>query len=67
MIFEKVAQTAAQMIIRQNLCISVTEEKCSPKIYATAVIFKTLPKENNRPIGKNSPNLVTLVGINTRS
>jgi hypothetical protein len=24
--------------------------------------FKKLPKENNRPMGKNSPSLVTLTG-----
>jgi hypothetical protein len=28
---------------------------------ATSEIFKKLPKVNNDPIGKNSPNLVTLV------
>jgi hypothetical protein len=32
--------------------------KFSPKIY---VIFKTLPKVNNRPMGEHSPNLVTLM------
>jgi hypothetical protein len=26
---------------------------------ASFVIFKELPKESNRPIGENSPNLVT--------
>jgi hypothetical protein len=26
----------------------------------TSVIIKLLPKENNRPLGENSPNLVTL-------
>jgi hypothetical protein len=26
------------------------------------LFFKKLPKENNPPIGENSPNLVTLVG-----
>jgi hypothetical protein len=29
---------------------------------ATSVIFEKLPKkENNRPLGENSPNLVTLI------
>jgi hypothetical protein len=32
------------------------------KICATSVNFKTLTKVNNRPNGKNSPNLVTLWG-----
>jgi hypothetical protein len=36
-------------------------EKSSPKICATSVIFKTLPKENNPPLGENSPKLVTLI------
>jgi hypothetical protein len=31
-----------------------------PKCSATSVIFIKLPKVNNRPIGENSPNLVTL-------
>jgi hypothetical protein len=34
--------------------------KSSPRISATSVIFKPLPKENNIPIRENSPNLVTL-------
>jgi hypothetical protein len=33
---------------------------CSPQIGAIFVVFKELPKANNRPRGKNSPNLVTL-------
>jgi hypothetical protein len=32
------------------------ERKCT-----ASVIFKNLPKENYRPIGENSPNLVTLL------
>jgi hypothetical protein len=35
--------------------------KNGPKIWATSVIFQKLPKNNNHPIGKNSPNLVTLL------
>jgi hypothetical protein len=31
-----------------------------PQNVATFVIFKKLPKVNNRPLGENSPNLVTL-------
>jgi hypothetical protein len=29
-------------------------------VWATSVIFKKLPKINNHPMGKISPNLVTL-------
>jgi hypothetical protein len=35
-------------------------EPGSPKIQATSVISEQLPKANNYPMGKNSPNLVTL-------
>jgi hypothetical protein len=35
-------------------------KKSCPNILATFVIFKKLPKENNRTMGENSPNLVTL-------
>jgi hypothetical protein len=33
----------------------------SPSIWAISAIFKKLPKENNRLLGKNSPILVTLL------
>jgi hypothetical protein len=36
-------------------------EKSSPRIFATSVIFNQLAKVNNRPMGKNTSNLVTLV------
>jgi hypothetical protein len=36
-------------------------EKLLPKMLATSVIVKNLPKENYCPKGENSPNLVTLV------
>jgi hypothetical protein len=36
-------------------------EKGSPKILATYVIFERLPRVNNRPIGENWANLVTLI------
>jgi hypothetical protein len=35
-------------------------EKSSPKLWAISAIFQKLPKANNRPLGENSPNLVTL-------
>jgi hypothetical protein len=39
-------------------------EKSSSNIRATFVIFQNLTKVNNRRIGENSPNLVTLVKHN---
>jgi hypothetical protein len=33
----------------------------NPQIWHSFVIFKELPKENNRPIGEKAPNLVTLL------
>jgi hypothetical protein len=38
--------------------------KSSPKLRAISVIFQKLPKANNRPLGENSPNLVTLLNTN---
>jgi hypothetical protein len=35
--------------------------KSSLRICATYVVFKTLPKGNNPPIGENSPNMATLI------
>jgi hypothetical protein len=37
-----------------------TVEKSGPKIWATSVIKKELPKVKNHPTGENWPNLVTL-------
>jgi hypothetical protein len=34
-----------------------------PKFFSTPIIFKTLHKVNNRPVGENSPHLVTLTVI----
>jgi hypothetical protein len=59
-VYEKVAQSLAQTFICQNKYITGTVEKDGPKICATSLIFKPLPKVKNRPIGENSPNLVTL-------
>jgi hypothetical protein len=36
-------------------------EKSDPKGWVPSVIFKKLHKENYRPIGENSPDLVTLL------
>jgi hypothetical protein len=58
---EKIAQNVAQAIICKNLCITGTVEKVALKFALhTSVIFKTQPQVNNRPIGQNLPNLVTL-------
>jgi hypothetical protein len=37
--------------------------KSCPKACDISVIYKKLPKLNNRPIGKNSSNLATLITI----
>jgi hypothetical protein len=58
---EKVAQNVAQPIFCQNEYITGTVEKSSPTICATSVVFNKLAKENNRPVGENLPNLVTLM------
>jgi hypothetical protein len=34
--------------------------KSCPKFWATSVIFITLPKENDHPLGEKLPKLVTL-------
>jgi hypothetical protein len=59
-VYEKVTENVAKPMICQLLCTTGTMEKSSPKICATSVNFKALPKVNNRPIVENSPNLVTL-------
>jgi hypothetical protein len=56
---KKVAQNVAQPIFLSKL-IAVTVGNSSPSICATSVIFKRQPKVNNRPLGQNWPNLVTL-------
>jgi hypothetical protein len=57
---EKIAQTVAQHAFCQNQCITSATEKGSQKMWATSIILKKLPKENNRSMGYNSPVLVTL-------
>jgi hypothetical protein len=44
-----------------NTFIIYTLGKSGTKIWATSVFFQKLPKVNNRPLGENSPNLVTLL------
>jgi hypothetical protein len=60
---EKVTQTVAQPIFLIKIKTYITDivEKSGPKICATLVIFKTLLKANFCPLGKNWPNLVTLL------
>jgi hypothetical protein len=41
----------------------ILREKSSAKIWAAFAIFKKLPKVNTRPLGENSPNLVTLLRL----
>jgi hypothetical protein len=36
-------------------------EKSCPIILAISAIFEKLPEVNKRPLGENSPNLVTLL------
>jgi hypothetical protein len=43
-----------------NFLYNFTVVESSSKIWATFVIYTKQPKLNNRPIGENSPNLVTL-------
>jgi hypothetical protein len=38
-----------------------TKVKTSPTFWATSVIFINQPKESDRPLGENSPNLGTLI------
>jgi hypothetical protein len=50
----------AQAIFLPNFKNLYVKKSC-PKFEATSVIFKKLSKENNRPMGENSPYLVTLL------
>jgi hypothetical protein len=42
--------------------LSILQGKSGTKIRDTFVFFQKLPKFNNRPLGENPPNLVTLPG-----
>jgi hypothetical protein len=57
----KIAQSVAQPNYSQNYCTTFPVEKSGPKIGAPFVVHKKLPKENNRPIGENWGNLVTVL------
>jgi hypothetical protein len=56
--YEKIAQNVAQPVFTY---IIYEYEKSRTKMRATSVIFKKLSLANNRPLGENSPNLVTLI------
>jgi hypothetical protein len=57
---KKIAQTEAQSSCCQNYCIKLAVLKSSPKFGLLLLFLSNLLKVINRPIGKNSPNLVTL-------
>jgi hypothetical protein len=56
-----IAQNVAQHIYCQNQYILSTVGKISPIIYATSIMISKQAKVSNRPIGENSPDLVTWV------
>jgi hypothetical protein len=53
-IFEKIGQNIARPFFVKINTEHLSRKKVAQKI-ATSVIFKKLPKENNRPMGENSP------------
>jgi hypothetical protein len=61
---KKVAQNIAQSIFPAINTQLLLWKKSSQIMCATSVIFTKLPKVNNHPLGKFSPNLVIL-GMNT--
>jgi hypothetical protein len=51
----------SRQIYSQSCFITFILEKVAQRICASSIFCPTLPEENNRPMGENSPNLVTLV------
>jgi hypothetical protein len=47
-----------------HFCPKLIHNSFPWKKVGTSSICQKLPKENNRPIGENSPNLVTLFLVN---
>jgi hypothetical protein len=47
---EKITKCSQTHFLSKSIYFSAEEN--SPKIWAPSVIFKKLPKENNRPIGR---------------
>jgi hypothetical protein len=56
---EKFAQIVAQPSFCQNQCIIFTLGKVAQN-FGLLLFFLNLPNVSNRPLGENSPNLVTL-------
>jgi hypothetical protein len=59
--FEKVAQNVAQPCFCQNQYTNFAVETSSPKNLSYFCNFQKLLKVSTRPIGENSPNLVTML------
>jgi hypothetical protein len=55
------AKNVAQHVFRKKLYITFPWEKVPQKFGLILKYIKKLPIENKRPIGENSPNLVTLL------
>jgi hypothetical protein len=60
---EKVAQNVAQSICCENECTIFIVKKVAQLFVLFLQFSQKLPKLNSRPIGENSPNLVTLCMI----
>jgi hypothetical protein len=53
----------AQPFFAKKYYITFTGNESSPKFWTTLVLFKKLPEEDDRQIGENSPNVVTLIAL----
>jgi hypothetical protein len=61
LVSEKIAQNVAQYTFFLNQRLTITPDKSSPSNVQLFCNFQKLLKASNRPMGENSPNLVTLV------
>jgi hypothetical protein len=61
-VYENITQKCSptHFLSNLNINISLNVVTSKPNVWASAVIFINPPKENNHPMGENSPNLVTL-------
>jgi hypothetical protein len=65
---DELAKKSPKMLLNPFLCkfmhnfFSLGKKLAQEVGLHTSAIEKKLPKENKRPIGENSPNLVTLLG-----
>jgi hypothetical protein len=57
---EKVAQNVAQSICCENEYTTLIVKKVAQLLVLFLPFSQKLPKLNSRPMGKNTPNLVTL-------